>query len=107
MNGKVYSITVVPGNFKKFFEFVKPQLHSDKEIETYEEYCYKQFKMNTNKSNLDAYGPSVAMDLPFAWREELSEQEKIDNDPDYVSANASCQDVLDRIKKTTIDEEDE
>jgi hypothetical protein len=107
MNGKVYSITVVPGNFKKFFEYVKPQLHSDKEIEAYEEYCYKQFKLNTDKCNLDAYGPSVALDLPFAWRQELTEQEKIDNDPDYVSANASCQDVLDRIKKTTIDEEDE
>lgn len=47
------------------------------------------------------------MDLPFAWREELSEQEKIDNDTDYVSANRDCQDVLDRIKNTTIDKEDE
>lgn len=107
MNGKVYRITVVPGNFKKFFEYVKPQLHSDKEIEAYEEYCYKQFKLNTDKGNLDAYTPSVAMDLPFAWREDLTEQERIDNDPDYVSANSACQDVLDRIKKTTIDEEDE
>lgn len=107
MNGKVYSITVVPGNFKKFFEYVKPQLHYDKEIEAYEEYCYKQFKLNTDKGNLDAYTPSVAMDLPFAWREDLTEQERIDNDPDYVSANSACQDVLDRIKKTTIDEEDE
>lgn len=103
MFGKVHSITVVPGNFKKFFEYVKPQLHSDKEIEAYEEYCYKQFKLNTDKGNLDAYCPSVALDLPFAWREELNEQERIDNDPDYVSANSACQDVLDRIKKTTID----
>jgi hypothetical protein len=63
--------------------------------------------LNTDKCDLDAYGPSVAMDLPFAWREELTEQERIDNDPDYVSANRDCQDVLDRIKKTTIDEEDE
>ena len=107
MNGKVYSITVVPGNFKKFFEYVKPQLHSNKEIEAYEEYCYKQFKLNTDKGNLDAYGPSVALDLPFAWREDLTEAEKIANDPDYVSANSACQDVLDRIMKTTIDEKDE
>ena len=107
MNGKIYSITVVPGNFKKFFEYVKPQLHSDKEIEAYEEYCYQQFKLNQDKCNVDAYCPAVAMDLPFAWREGLSEQEKIDNDPDYVSANRACQDVLDRIKKTTIDTKDE
>jgi hypothetical protein len=105
--GKVYSITVVPGNFKKFFEYVKPQLNTEKEIKAYEEYCYQQFRMNTNKGELDAYGPSVAMNLPFAWREELSEQEKIDNDPEYVSANRACQDVLDRIKNTIIDTKDE
>lgn len=104
--GKVYSITVVPGNFKKFFEYVKPQLHSDKEIEAYEEYCYKKFKFNTDKGNLDAYEPSVAMNLPWSWREDLTEAEKIANDPDYVSANSACQDVLDRIKKTTIDTKD-
>lgn len=101
--GKVDSITVVPGNFKKFFEYVKPQLHSDKEIEAYEEYCYKQFKMTHNNGELDAYGPSVAMNLPWSWREDLTEAEKIANDPEYVSANVACQDVLDRIKKTTID----
>ena len=106
LNGKVYSITVVPGNFKKFFEYVKPQLNTDKEIKEYEEYCYQQFKLNLDQGDLDAYGPSVALDLPFAWREGLSEQEKIANDPDYVSANRACQDVLDRIKKTTIDTKD-
>lgn len=105
--GKVHSITVVPGNFKKFFEYVKPQLHSDKEIEAYEEYCYKQFKLNLGKGDLNAYGPSVAMNLPWAWREDLTEAEKIANDPDYVSANRACQDVLDRIKNTTIDNKDE
>ena len=68
---------------------------------------YQQFKQNLDECNLDAYGPSVALDLPFAWREGLSEQEKINNDPDYVSANRACQDVLDRIKKTTIDTKDE
>lgn len=106
MDGKVNSITVVPGNFKKFFEYVKPQLHSDKEIEEYEEYCYKQFKQNLDKGDLDAYGPSVAIDLPFAWREDLSEQERINNDPEYVSANRDCQDVLDRIKNTTIKDDE-
>lgn len=106
MNGKVYSITVVPGNFNKFFEYVKPQLHSDKEIEAYEEYCYKQFKLNLDKGDLDAYGPSVALDLPFAWREDLTEAEKIANDPDYVSANSACQDILDRIKNTTLKDDE-
>lgn len=106
MDGKVNSITVVPGNFKKFFEYVKPQLHSDKEIEAYEKYCYKQFKQNLDKGDLDAYGPSVAIDLPFAWREELTEQERIDNDPEYVSANSACQDVLDRIKNTTLNDDE-
>ena len=79
----------------------------DKEIEEYEKYCYKQFKLNLDQGDLDAYGPSVALDLPFAWRENLTEAEKNANDPDYVSANRACQDVLDRIKKTTIDKEDE
>lgn len=107
MDGKVHSITVVPGNFKKFFEYVKPQLNTDKEIQAYEEYCYKQFKLNLGKGALNAYGPSVAMNLPFSWREELTEQEKIENDPNYISANSACQDVLDRIKNTTIDNKDE
>lgn len=105
--GKVHSITVIPGNFKKFFEYVKSQLNTEKEIQAYEEYCYKQFKLNLGKGYLNAYGPSVAMDLPFAWREELTESEKIANDPDYVSANSACKDVLDRIMKTTIDTKDE
>lgn len=104
--GKVNSITVVPGNFKKFFEYVKPQLHSDKEIEAYEEYCYKQFKLNLDKGELDAYGPSVSMDLPWSWREDLTEAEKIANDPEYVSANSACQDVLDRIKNTTLKDDE-
>ena len=103
MDGKVHSITVVPGNFKKFFENVKSQLNTEKEIQAYEEYCYKQFKINLGKGDLNAYGPSVAMNLPWAWREDLTEAEKIANDPDYISANSACQDVLDRIKKTTID----
>lgn len=106
MDGKVNSITVVPGNFKKFFEYVKPQLHSDKEIEAYEEYCYKQFKQNLDKGELDAYGPSVAIDLPWSWREDLTEAEKIANDPEYVSANSACQDVLDRIKNTTLNDDE-
>ena len=106
MDGKVNSITVVPGNFKKFFEYVKPQLHSDKEIEAYEEYCYKQFKLNLDKGELDAYGPSVAMNLPWSWREDLTEAEKISNDPEYVSANSACQDVLDRIKNTTLKDDE-
>lgn len=105
--GKVHSITVVPGNFKKFFEYVKPQLNTEKEIKAYEDYCYQQFRMNTNKGALNAYGPSVAMNLPFAWREDLTEAEKIANDPDYISANSACQDILDRIKNTTIDNKDE
>ena len=100
--GKVHSINVVPGNFKKFFEYVKPQLNTEKEIKAYEDYCYIQFRMNTNKGELDAFGPSADMNLPWAWREELTEAEKIANDPDYVSANASCQDVIDRIKNTTL-----
>ena len=104
--GKVNSITVVPGNFKKFFEYVKPQLNTEKEIQAYEEYCYKQFRMNTNKGELDAFGPSVAIDLPWSWREDLTEAEKIANDPDYVSANRDCQDVLDRIKKTTLKDDE-
>ena len=100
--GKVHSINVVPGNFKKFFEYVKPQLKTEKEIQAYEDYCYIQFRMNTNKGDLNAYGPSVAMNLPWSWREGLTETEKIANDPEYVSANSACQDVLDRIKNTTI-----
>lgn len=104
--GKVNSITVVPGNFKKFFEYVKPQLNTEKELQAYEEYCYKQFRMNTNIGELDAFGPSVAIDLPWSWREDLTEAEKIANDPDYVSANRDCQDVLDRIKKTILKDDE-
>ena len=81
--------------------------NTEKEIKAYEEYCYQQFRMNTNKGELDAYGPSVAMNLPWSWREDLTEAEKIANDPEYVSANRACQDVLDRIKNTTIDPKDE
>ena len=102
--GKVDNITVVPGNFKKFLEFVKPQLKSEKEFKEYEEYCYKRFK-EEHASNYDAYTPSVSIDIPATWRETLSEQDKIDNDPDYISANAACQDVLDRIKNTNVSEE--
>lgn len=102
--GKVDNITVVPGNFKKFLEFVKLQLKTEKEFKEYEEYCYKRFK-EESVSNYDAYAPSVSIDTPDTWRETLSEQEKIDNDPDYISANAACQDVLDRIKNTIVTEE--
>ena len=103
--GKVDNITVVPGNFKKFLEFVKPQLNTEKEFEEYEEYCYKRFKLES-ASNYDAYTPAVAMDVPDTWRETLSEQEKIDNDPEYISVNENCKDVLERIKNTTIDKQE-
>lgn len=92
---------------KKIENEQKALVSIEKEIQAYEEYCYKQFKLNLGKGYLNAYGPSVAMDLPFAWREELTEAEKIANDPDYVSANSVCKDVLDRIMKTTIDTNDE
>ena len=37
---------------------------------------------------------------------EKEEQERINNDPEYVSANRDCQDVLDRIKNTTIKDDE-
>jgi hypothetical protein len=46
------------------------------------------------------------MDVPDTWRETLSEQEKIENDPDYISVNENCKDVLERIKNTTIDKQE-
>lgn len=103
--GKVYNITVVPGNFKKFLEFVKPQLKTEKEFKEYEEYCYRRFK-EKSASNYDAYTPAVSMDVPDTWRETLSEQEKIENDPEYISANTQCKDVLDRIAKTVVEQEE-
>jgi len=99
-DGKVYSVSVCPGNFKKFLEYVRPQLKTDKEFEAYEEYCYRQFKSKSD--NFDAYKPLTAMKLPDIWREGLEEQERIACDPDYVSANTACRDVLDRIKNTVI-----
>lgn len=103
-DGEVHSVSVCPGNFKKFLEYVRPQLKTDKEFDAYEEYCYQQFKSKSD--NFDAYKPLVAMKLPDIWRKDLEEQEKIDCDPNYISANTACQDVLDRIK-TTVANKDE
>lgn len=47
------------------------------------------------------------MELPDIWRKGLEEQERIDCDPDYISANTACKDVLDRIKNTVIDKEED
>lgn len=103
-DGEVHSISVCPGNFKKFLEYVRPQLKTDKEFDAYEEYCYRQFKSKSD--NFDAYKPLVAMELPDIWRKGLDEQKRIDCDPDYVSANTACRDVLDRIKNTVTDKEE-
>jgi hypothetical protein len=103
-DGEVNSVSVCPGNFKKFLEYVRPQLKTDKEFEAYEEYCYQQFKSKSD--NFDAYKPLAAMELPDIWRKSLDEQERIECDPDYVSANTACQDVLDRIKNTVIGKEE-
>ena len=37
----------------------------------------------------------------------MEEQEKIDCDPNYISANTACQDVLDRIKTTVANKEED
>ena len=79
---------------------------NNKEFEEYEEYCYKRFIKLESASNYDAYTPAVSMDVPDSWRETLSEQAKIDNDPDYISANIQCKDVLDRIAKTIVEPEE-
>lgn len=102
-DGEIDSISVVPGNFKKFFEYVKPQLATDKEIAAYEEYCYQEFKLKGEK--VDAFSPLTRIDLPKSWREELNEQERLEYDKNYIAANAACKDVLDRIKNTIVTEE--
>ena len=100
--GEIDSISVVPGNFKKFFEYVKPQLTTDKEIAAYEEYCYQQFKLQSGK--VDAFSPLTRIDLPKSWREELNEEVRLEYDQNYIAANAACKDVLDRIKNTIVTE---
>lgn len=101
--GKILSISVVPGNFNKFFEYVKPQL-KENEVKEYEEYCYQRFKSNENKAEIDAFGPTVSMDLPSVWRKTLPNSEN--SDPEYIAANEACKDVINRIKNTVLIKED-
>jgi hypothetical protein len=103
-SGKVYSISVVPGNLKKYLDYIKPEFKDPMEYTEYENYCYKRFKEELEPDEtLDAYGPLTSMTVPKEWLLEKHEQEVAQNDADYINANEKCKDILDKIKLVKLD----